>query len=443
MRRPSRWPARCCSCSPLLGWRVLVAQQRRHAITDALTGLHTRRFLEGQLPLELSRAERNGGGAALLIIDVDRFKSVNDSNGHPAGYRALIEIARRLRCGARTGDLLSRYGSEEFALLMPGAGADQLAAVVERLRAAVRRAPISVLPEVSIGLTVSVGAAAYPDHGRSGSELIEVADRALYTARQWGRDRTVIGPAEPCLFPDLAEEVALQHLVRLAEQVDELQSRAGRSRAVGRWSAQLCTELSCAPHVVYRGVGRGVARRRQDRAPGVAAYGHGGSDRGRSGSSTHRRTDRPRWRPGRWPCARPGRSCGGPSRGRSAARGSGRRPAASRSLRPIRSGPCRRLPRRVCPRPARTLACAGPAARLPPRRFHRPPAHRSMWSPPQLGMKSRDDRAERLQRQRSIAVAPGAPGDTAASGFSWRITGVPLRVEGRPASAASTGGGAR
>jgi diguanylate cyclase (GGDEF)-like protein len=133
---------------------VLVVEQRRLAITDSLTGVHSRRFLEVQLPSEVARAERDGGAVALCIIDVDRFKTINDSYGHPAGDRALIEIARRLRLGSRTADLLVRYGGEEFALLMPGARADQLAPVAERLRAEVARTPVPLAPGICSTLTV-------------------------------------------------------------------------------------------------------------------------------------------------------------------------------------------------------------------------------------------------------------------------------------------------
>jgi diguanylate cyclase (GGDEF)-like protein len=174
---------------------VLVVEQRRLAITDPLTGVHTRRFLEAQLVSELARAERDGGSVALCMIDVDRFKTINDSYGHPAGDRALIEIARRLCLGSRTPDLLVRYGGEEFALLMPGARAGQLAPVAERLRAEVARTPVPLGPGTCATLTVSIGAAGYPEHGRSPAELVEAADRALYAAKQNGRDRIVVGPA--------------------------------------------------------------------------------------------------------------------------------------------------------------------------------------------------------------------------------------------------------
>jgi diguanylate cyclase (GGDEF)-like protein len=174
---------------------VLVVEQRRLAITDSLTGVHTRRFLEAQLLAEVTRAQRDGGAVALCIIDVDRFKTVNDSFGHPAGDRALVEIARRLRLGSRSADLLVRYGGEEFALLMPGARADQLVPVAERLRAEVARTPVPLAPDTCVALTVSIGAAGYPQHGRSPAELIEAADRALYTAKENGRDRIVVGPA--------------------------------------------------------------------------------------------------------------------------------------------------------------------------------------------------------------------------------------------------------
>uniref|UniRef100_UPI0013047B6D GGDEF domain-containing protein n=1 Tax=Kineosporia sp. R_H_3 TaxID=1961848 RepID=UPI0013047B6D len=142
----------------------LVATQRRMAITDGLTGLHTRRYFEQALATETARTERNGQGLGLLIVDVDHFKSVNDTYGHTGGDRVLIEIAHRLQIIARGGDVVARYGGEEFALLLPATGHEQLSAIGERVRLAIAGAPIVVTTSISISITVSVGGAANPAH---------------------------------------------------------------------------------------------------------------------------------------------------------------------------------------------------------------------------------------------------------------------------------------
>ncbi|WP_250284423.1 MULTISPECIES: GGDEF domain-containing protein [unclassified Frankia] len=171
---------------------VLLSDQRRLAITDGLTGLYTRRFLEAELPIELARVRRTGGLLALFIIDVDHFKAINDHYGHPAGDRVLAEISVRLRGTTRPGDVLARYGGEEFALLAPNVHLDELSTVAERMRTRVAASPITVNADTSLSATVSVGACAFPAHVSDQAELVGMADRALYKAKALGRDRTVV-----------------------------------------------------------------------------------------------------------------------------------------------------------------------------------------------------------------------------------------------------------
>ncbi|WP_238430823.1 GGDEF domain-containing protein [Frankia nepalensis] len=178
-------------------------RQRWLANTDVLTGLRTRRFLETRLVLEAARARRGDAVLALFLIDVDHFKSINDRFGHPAGDRALTEIARRLRAAARSGDVVARYGGEEFALLAARTGQDDLRAVGERLRATVAAAPVPVTDVTALAVTVSVGGAAAPADAASPAELVDRADRALYAAKTAGRDRVVLSdhPATPVNWP--------------------------------------------------------------------------------------------------------------------------------------------------------------------------------------------------------------------------------------------------
>jgi diguanylate cyclase (GGDEF)-like protein len=191
--------------------------QRLLANTDVLTGLYTRRYLDLQLALAVTRpanpgpapdrrspgrlpARRSRGGrpaaatVALFLVDVDHFKAINDCYGHPAGDRALAEIARRLRAAARSGGVVARYGGEEFALLVARAQPDELGAVGERLRASVAARPVQVADGVELPVTVSIGAALTTTPA-SPAELIGRADRALYAAKSAGRDRVVLAEA--------------------------------------------------------------------------------------------------------------------------------------------------------------------------------------------------------------------------------------------------------
>lgn len=229
----------------------LVSDQRRLAITDGLTGLHTRRFFEAQLPLEVARARRSEGSVAVFIIDVDHFKSINDKYGHPTGDRVLIEIAARLRSAIRAGEVLSRYGGEEFALLVPNASPAQLPVIADRLREQVANEPIVVSPDEWVVVTVSVGTASFPLHGEDPHELVSVADRALYTAKATGRDRIVVG-AVPTPSPGPSTDHALvDYLCQVADQVDGWLSNHEHSRAIGRWTTLMASEFG-HPQAVVR-----------------------------------------------------------------------------------------------------------------------------------------------------------------------------------------------
>jgi diguanylate cyclase (GGDEF)-like protein len=168
----------------------LVAVQRREAITDGLTGLHTRRFFEESLRVETERVLRHGGTFGVILFDIDHFKLVNDTYGHPGGDRVLCEVARRLRAGARTGDVTARYGGEEFGILLPDATADDLVTLAERIRQDVSSVPIAVDPKTVIPVTISGGTASHVA-GVTADQVVLAADRALYAAKHSGRNRIV------------------------------------------------------------------------------------------------------------------------------------------------------------------------------------------------------------------------------------------------------------
>jgi diguanylate cyclase (GGDEF)-like protein len=232
----------------------LASRQRLLAITDGLTGLHTRRFLETQLPHEVARALRAGSGVGLFIVDVDHFKSINDRYGHPAGDRALGEIASRLQSATRSEDVLARYGGEEFALLAPRLSVDDLPRVAERLREEVASRPIAVTDDVWVAVTVSVGAACYPLHAADEDALISVADSALYAAKAAGRNRIVVGGRQPGAgstteggpdgaAADEAHGPLAAYLYHVADEVDARLSHHEHARAVGRWAGAVAREL--------------------------------------------------------------------------------------------------------------------------------------------------------------------------------------------------------
>jgi two-component system cell cycle response regulator len=231
----------------------LVGDQRRLAATDALTGLSTRRFLEARLTAELARAKRGGGTLSLFLVDVDHFKLVNDRYGHPAGDRVLTGIADRLRRAAPDGGLVARFGGEEFALLVPNGRPDALAVTAERLRQAIAAAPVALGPEAWTSVTVSVGAAAYPEHAEAAVELVGVADTALYAAKARGRDRAVIGSA-PHARSSVVDGASrmLDYLAFVADDVDGRLSGHEHSSAVGRWARRTALELGLDADTVRR-----------------------------------------------------------------------------------------------------------------------------------------------------------------------------------------------
>jgi diguanylate cyclase (GGDEF)-like protein len=153
------------------------------ATVDSVTGLFNRRYFETRLEAETERARRQRQDLALLLIDIDDFKRVNDMRGHLEGDRTLREVADLLRAGVRIFDICARYGGEEFVIVMPGASVTVAQQVAERIRARIERSFSGQHPPV----TVSIGVGMLTDH-TTGDELIDVADRALITAKKTGKN---------------------------------------------------------------------------------------------------------------------------------------------------------------------------------------------------------------------------------------------------------------
>lgn len=159
---------------------------RRRAVTDGLTGLYNHRHFQEALAVEVERAARYDLTFTLLMMDLDRFKSVNDRFGHPHGDQALQQVAAVLQRNARTSDFVARYGGEEFVMLLPGTTVKQAGALAERIAQGVREIVLDV-PDPP-PLSISIGMADYPFCGRDRESLIAAADAALLFAKRSGRD---------------------------------------------------------------------------------------------------------------------------------------------------------------------------------------------------------------------------------------------------------------
>lgn len=159
--------------------------------TDQLTGVTSRGALQRRLRAEVHRSRRFQRPVSVLMVDVDHFKRVNDQHGHPAGDRALCAVADRLSRGLRAVDTVARFGGEEFVLVLAETDGPGARAVAERVREAVAAEPVAVGEASAIRVTVSVGVATFPGDAGEDAALLAAADRALYAAKQWGRNRVV------------------------------------------------------------------------------------------------------------------------------------------------------------------------------------------------------------------------------------------------------------
>ena len=164
---------------------------RRLATRDQLTGLLNRREFDRILTEEEERVRRFGHPLALVMIDVDHFKSVNDTYGHPAGDAVLREVARRVATLPRSVDRVARFGGEEFALVLMQTDRAAALDVARRVCAVVEREPVLVDDRIALNVTVSAGVAALPEDGKLGTDLVAAADKALYAAKARGRNRAV------------------------------------------------------------------------------------------------------------------------------------------------------------------------------------------------------------------------------------------------------------
>jgi diguanylate cyclase (GGDEF)-like protein len=158
------------------------------SVTDDLTQLYNSRFLNQVLRRETKRASRSGRPLSLLFIDLDGFKSINDTHGHLFGSRALVEAAAVIRGSARETDMVARFGGDEFAIVLPDTGGEGAFAVGERIRERIAAHRFLAQDHLNIHLTASVGVATLPDVAASADELVQAADKAMYAVKETGKN---------------------------------------------------------------------------------------------------------------------------------------------------------------------------------------------------------------------------------------------------------------
>jgi two-component system cell cycle response regulator len=174
---------------------------RQESIIDPLTGLYNRRHLDAVLSRELEFAQRTQHEVALIMLDLDHFKSINDRFGHAAGDGVLRGVARVLRSRLRVYDTVCRYGGEEIVVVVPGTSLTIAKEVAEDLRVTIQDRKFDEL-DLQLGVTASLGVAAFPSIAPDADTLLRVADAALYRAKAGGRNRVAVGvPVEPSLRP--------------------------------------------------------------------------------------------------------------------------------------------------------------------------------------------------------------------------------------------------
>jgi len=173
------------------------------AITDGLTGLYNHRYLHEMLKQEVERVERYKTPLTCLMLDIDNFKSINDSHGHPFGDHVLASMAAIIREHVRRIDIVGRYGGEEFMVLMPHASAEVAEVIAERIRKAVEGFAFTT-QDITARITLSIGLATYPNPAAGiidKDTFLNAADQALYRAKSAGKNRLVIYPAGAPVAP--------------------------------------------------------------------------------------------------------------------------------------------------------------------------------------------------------------------------------------------------
>jgi diguanylate cyclase (GGDEF)-like protein len=177
----------------LLTVALVASWNRAHHLSmrDPLTGLYNRRYLDETMARELPRARRLGECTGVILIDLDHFKRLNDTFGHDAGDNALERVGDLLRSATRNSDIACRFGGEEFAVILPNATLQVARNRAEAIRSALEALKLDFGGRSLGSLTLSAGVASLPPHGQSWGDVLQQADRALYVAKQAGRNRVI------------------------------------------------------------------------------------------------------------------------------------------------------------------------------------------------------------------------------------------------------------
>lgn len=171
---------------------IAISEKDRQASTDQLTGLFNRTYFNPLFGKELATARETVVPLSVLLFDIDHFKKVNDTHGHPAGDAILKRLAEIVQKSTRSTDVVARYGGEEFIVMMGATNKDQASAYAERLRETIARSPFPVPGhDAPLQVAVSIGVSGFPEDGESPADLVKAADDALYEAKKGGRNRVV------------------------------------------------------------------------------------------------------------------------------------------------------------------------------------------------------------------------------------------------------------
>jgi len=178
-------------CATAIQNAYYVERVKQLAYLDGLTGIFNRRFFELRIAEEIERARRFGAGMAVIMVDIDQFKRLNDEFGHLLGDEVLRQVSSLFHQQLRKIDVVCRYGGEEFAILLSQTDPQHALSVAEKLR---RLVETWQFPGVARPVTISAGAASYPDHGSTRDDLVKAADAGLYAAKQAGRNQVRPAP---------------------------------------------------------------------------------------------------------------------------------------------------------------------------------------------------------------------------------------------------------
>jgi two-component system cell cycle response regulator len=223
-----------------------LVEQQRISDTDELTGLRNRRYADRQLA-DRTRTGHNGLQAetGVLILDLDHFKEVNDAHGHPGGDEVLRIASKRLTAAGRPGDVVARYGGEEFLVILHEVDRTHLSTTAERFRECIAETPFEIGEEHPVIVTASVGGASMPADAATLTELLRIADRALYTAKSMGRNRVQIGShGDEGSIEGLMERGSVLNFVQaLVDHVDASHDDVDHGSDAARWTGPLADEL--------------------------------------------------------------------------------------------------------------------------------------------------------------------------------------------------------